>query len=275
MPRNNGVYTLPPVYFAEDGEIIQPNQHNIPLQDVAQALTGSVPRDGTAAMTGDLPMGGRKVTGLGSATAPGDAVRLDQLPATSGWLSSVAALTMAADRIPYATGVTTAALAVFTAAGRAVVGAVDAAAQRVALGLGALATKNKAAVSDIDATGTPGADNFLRGDGAWASTPIKAWVRFNGAGGATILSSFNVSSVSRNSTGDYTINFTTPMQNSNYGVLITAQSATGAHPNIAGVVKLGTTPATSSVQITTGSTGGGSSVGAMWDSTATTVMILG
>lgn len=164
MPRNNGVYTLPPVYFAETGETIQPNQHNIPLQDIAQALTGSLPRDGSAAMTGDLPMGGRKATGLGAATAPGDAVRLDQVLPNTGWLSSVAALTMAADRIPYATGVTAAALAVFTAAGRAVVGAVDAAAQRVALGLGTLATKNKAAVGDIDVTGTPSANTVLFGD---------------------------------------------------------------------------------------------------------------
>lgn len=173
MPRNNGVYTLPPVYFAESGETIQPNQHNIPLQDIAQALTGSVPRDGSANMTGNLPMGGRKVTGLGTATAPGDAVRLDQVIPNTGWLSSVAALPMVADRIPYATGAASAALAVFTAAGRAIVGASDAAAQRVAMGLGALATKNKAAVADIDATGAASATTFLRGDGSWTALPLQ------------------------------------------------------------------------------------------------------
>lgn len=174
MPRNNGVYTLPSVYLAQDGETIQPNQHNIPLQDIAQALTGSLPRDGSATMTGNLPMGGRKVTGLGTATAPGDAVRLDQVIQNTGWLQSVAALPMVADRIPYATGAASAALAVFTAAGRAIVGAADAAAQRLALGLGALATKNKAAVADIDATGTPGSGTFLRGDGSWSDS-TSAW----------------------------------------------------------------------------------------------------
>ena len=35
--------------------------------------------------------------------------------------------------------------------------------------LGYLATKDSVAVGDIDATGTPGAGNFLRGDGSWAA----------------------------------------------------------------------------------------------------------
>ena len=46
----------------------------------------------------------------------------------------------------------------------------------------------------------------------------KAWVNFNGNSGASpvIRNSFNVSSTTRNSTGDYTINFTTAMPNANY-----------------------------------------------------------
>jgi hypothetical protein len=43
----------------------------------------------------------------------------------------------------------------------------------------------------------------------------KAWVNFNGTNG-TIRDSFNVSSTTRNSIGDYTINFTTVMPNANY-----------------------------------------------------------
>lgn len=83
MPRNNGVYTLPPIYFAETGEIIQPNQHNVPFEDVAQALTGSLARDGSSPMLGNLPMNGRKITNLATGTAASDAVRLDQI---SGYL---------------------------------------------------------------------------------------------------------------------------------------------------------------------------------------------
>lgn len=44
----------------------------------------------------------------------------------------------------------------------------------------------------------------------------KAWVNFNGIGTVTIRSSFNVSSITDNGTGDYTVNFTTAMSNANY-----------------------------------------------------------
>jgi hypothetical protein len=44
----------------------------------------------------------------------------------------------------------------------------------------------------------------------------KAWVNFNGTGTPSIRGSFNVSSITDNGTGDYTINFTTAMPNTNY-----------------------------------------------------------
>ena len=43
----------------------------------------------------------------------------------------------------------------------------------------------------------------------------KAWVNFVGST-ATINGSFNVSSVTRSSTGNYVVNFTTAMSNANY-----------------------------------------------------------
>lgn len=73
MPRSNGVYNLPAIYAATPGTTIRSEQHNTPLEDIAQALTGSLPRDGSAPMQGNLPMGGRKITGLGAPTAAGDA----------------------------------------------------------------------------------------------------------------------------------------------------------------------------------------------------------
>lgn len=46
----------------------------------------------------------------------------------------------------------------------------------------------------------------------------KAWVQFVGANG-TINQSFNVSSVTRNATGQYTVNYTTALPNSNPTVM--------------------------------------------------------
>lgn len=68
-------------------------------------------------------------------------------------LTAIAALTSAADRVPYATGAGTWSLATFTAAGRALVDDADAAAQRVTLGLGDAATKNTGTTAGTVAAG--------------------------------------------------------------------------------------------------------------------------
>ena len=44
----------------------------------------------------------------------------------------------------------------------------------------------------------------------------KAWVNFNGTGTVAIRAQFNVSSITDNGTGDYTVNFTTAMPDANY-----------------------------------------------------------
>ncbi len=57
-------------------------------------------------------------------------------------------------------------------------------------------------------------------DGAQnGSAPIyaaRAWVNFNGTGTVAIRASGNVSSITDNGTGDYTVNFTTAMSDANY-----------------------------------------------------------
>lgn len=80
MPRDgNGNYTLPAVYLAATGEVIRATQHNSPLEDVAVALTGSLPRNGSAPMAGNLPMAGNKVTGAADAEVATDLATLGQI----------------------------------------------------------------------------------------------------------------------------------------------------------------------------------------------------
>ena len=52
----------------------------------------------------------------------------------------------------------------------------------------------------------------------------KAWVNFAGASG-TINGSFNVSSVTYTTTGDYTVNFTTAMPNATYSAVSSCGSS--------------------------------------------------
>lgn len=55
-------------------------------------------------------------------------------------------------------------------------------------------------------------------DSKLSGTTCKAWCNFNGttASPSTIRASYNVSSVTKNAGGDYTINFTTAMPDTNY-----------------------------------------------------------
>ena len=50
----------------------------------------------------------------------------------------------------------------------------------------------------------------------------RAWVNFNGTGTVAIRASGNVSSITDNGTGDYTVNFTTAMSDANYSATITS-----------------------------------------------------
>lgn len=48
------------------------------------------------------------------------------------------------------------------------------------------------------------------------SGTAKAWVNFNGTGTVAIRAAFNVTSITDNGTGDYTVNFTTALADANY-----------------------------------------------------------
>jgi hypothetical protein len=67
--------------------------------------------------------------------------------------------------------------------------------------------------------------------GNQVGTFCRAWVNFNGST-ATVRASFNVSSVTRNSTGDLTLNFTNSLGDSNYTLTGVASQSTGGQPNV-------------------------------------------
>jgi hypothetical protein len=77
----------------------------------------------------------------------------------------------------------------------------------------------------------------------------KAWVNFNGTTSpGTIRSSYNVSSVTKNGTGDYIVNFATPMTDANYSVNVTGTTgATNATSGLYGTLSDNITPRTSSL----------------------------
>jgi hypothetical protein len=70
---------------------------------------------------------------------------------------------------------------------------------------------------------------------ATGTAPIyacRAWVNFNGSGTVAIRASGNVSSITDNGVGDYTVNFTTAMPDINYA--LTTSSVRVANPFIVG-----------------------------------------
>lgn len=69
MPRDgSGNYTRPLGTTPVDGDTILAANYNSAIDDLATALTGSVPRDGSAAMTGALVLPGDPSTALQAAT---------------------------------------------------------------------------------------------------------------------------------------------------------------------------------------------------------------
>jgi hypothetical protein len=77
---------------------------------------------------------------------------------------------------------------------------------------------------------------------------ILAWVNFNGTGTVSIRDSFNVSSITDNGAGDYTINFTTALANANYAICGIGYQETGvfsAYPALRSVAA----PTTSSARV--------------------------
>jgi hypothetical protein len=76
----------------------------------------------------------------------------------------------------------------------------------------------------------------------------RAWVNFNGTGTVAIRGSGNVTSITDNGTGDYTVNFTTAMVDANYSATATAGEGSGSADNY--IVRIaGANPSTTALRI--------------------------
>ena len=89
----------------------------------------------------------------------------------------------------------------------------------------------------------------------------RAWVNFDGTGTVAIRASGNVSSITDNGVGDYTVNFTTAMPDTNYSPVGMAGDFTSVQSVRGVMVNSTTAPTTSALRIVTGTdTGAGQDV---------------
>jgi hypothetical protein len=79
------------------------------------------------------------------------------------------------------------------------------------------------------------------------TTNALAWVNFNGTGTVAIRSSYNVSSITDNGTGNYTVNFATALSDANYSVTGTAGNAASGTRIL--MTPYSTAPSTTAAQV--------------------------
>jgi hypothetical protein len=74
-------------------------------------------------------------------------------------------------------------------------------------------------------------------------TNARAWCNFNGTSASPITprASYNVSSVTKNSTGNYTVNYSTALADANYASIISCSTPTASRANTIQLVTLATT----------------------------------
>ena len=129
----------------------------------------------------------------------------------------------------------------------------------------------------LDSSGHASITNDLKFNSGYGSAAtaygVRAWVNFNGTGTVAIRDSGNVTSISDHGVGDYSLNFTNSMPDTNYCVLGTG-SGNANHNSQALSINYTTAPTTSAVRIFTAVTGSANTVGFRLDSAYNCVAVV-
>jgi hypothetical protein len=191
------------------------------LQEVADPALGTYVAKAGDSMSGDLAMGGNKVTGLGAASGNGEALRYEQLVGVY--------LTLAAAASTY-----------LALAGGTLTGNLN----------GTTADFSGEVEGDHfeatgDPAGTPAANTLYKANIA------KAWVNFDGSAltGSNDLTGvrdqFNISGIVDNGAGTYTVYFDRDFANADYAVLVAGNAASASARNLShgyGTTAVGSVP---------------------------------
>jgi hypothetical protein len=118
-------------------------------------------------------------------------------------------------------------------------------------------------------TGFNNVVQFTDGAGTENGTLCRAWVNFNGTGTVAIRDDFNVSSITDNGTGDYTVNFSNALSDSNFSFVGSTEGDAANNGTHHLVLPFGYSPSASSVRVWSAST----DVGGLFDKTYISVAI--
>lgn len=228
MSRNgSGTQASPASSFpAVANTLIESTKFNNVINDINASLTASIANDGQTPILANLPMSGFKHTGAATASAAGEYVEYAQYVtalAAKADTSTVAGKANAGANTDI-TSLASPALAGATATTQADGDNTTKVATTAFVTTATTNAVNAQKALDVQLAGSQtiaGVKTFQAGSEPIGLNLCKAWVTFDGtaAGPITPTKAFNVSSITKNGTGDFTLNFTDAMPDADYCVI--------------------------------------------------------